>query len=259
MQNENTTLFIEGESFVHRLSPFTKLAYLLLSGAIVYSFKSDWRPIAIYLLLNLLLAGYFRLLKPIWKVLWKTILPLILFMIPIHGLLHPANHTPIATYEFITVYQEGLLYAVQILLQLSVVLISSLFFVFSTHPADFIAATTQAGWPPALAYLFGSPLLMLPAMRSRARMIQAAQRARGLDSEGNFIQRMKGIKPLLAPFVLGSLIDIDQRAVALEVRGFNSGVAVSTLRIVPDSRPEKSVRRLAIALAMILIIYRIIS
>jgi energy-coupling factor transport system permease protein len=206
-----------------------------------------------------MMAAGFQLLKPIWKVLWRTILPLIIFMIPIHGILYPANHTPVFTYEFITFYQEGLFYAAQILLQLTIVLISSLFFVFSTHPADFIAATTQAGWPPTLAYLLGSPLLMLPAMRTRARVIQAAQRARGLDSEGNFIQRIKGVKPLLAPFVLGSLIEIEQRAIALEVRGFNSGTTMSTLRITHDSKIEKIGRKLAIALALLLIIYRIIN
>ncbi|WP_320169843.1 energy-coupling factor transporter transmembrane component T [Maridesulfovibrio sp.] len=258
MQKENPTLFIEGDSWIYGLSPFSKLAYILLNGAIVYLAGLGWQLITCYLLINLAMAAFFKLLLPIWKVLWRTMLPLALFMIPIHGFLYPGNQTPLATYEFLTVYQEGLLYAVHILLQLSVVLVSSLFFVFSTHPADFIAATTQAGWPPTLAYLLGSPLLMLPAMRARAAMIQAAQRARGLDSEGNIFQRIKGIKPLLAPFVLGSIIEIEQRAVALEVRGFNSCSTVSTLRDVPDSKTEKTFRRMIIVFVIILISYRII-
>ncbi|MEZ7195132.1 energy-coupling factor transporter transmembrane component T family protein [Pseudodesulfovibrio karagichevae] len=242
-----TTLFVEGRSFVHALNPLTKLAWVLLAGALAYGAPSltlagQWLVCAALLALNgclLLTAGA---ATRAWGLLWRIMLPLMLFMIPIHGLLYPGNRTAIAVWHGIAVYREGLVFAGTILLQVAVLLSASLLFVLCTHPADMVTAVTQAGWSPKLAFLVGSPLLMLPAMRARAATVQAAQRARGLDSEGGLFKRAKGLFPLVKPFLLGAIMDIEQRAVALEVRGFNSRSARTAWREVPDSPAQRRSR-----------------
>lgn len=209
------TLFVNRKTWLHKLHPFNKLAYILLTGVVVYLGPAEWYVEA-------LLSG--EVFKATWLLVWRTLLPLSFFMIIIHGFLYPENRTILVSMSGVHFYQEGFLFAQNILLQLAAVLTASLIFVLCTHPTDLITAISQAGFPQSLAYLVGSPMLLLPIMRARIRTIQDAQRARGLDSEGSFKKRFLALFPLVAPLVLGSLVEIEQRSIALEIRGFRAPV-----------------------------------
>ncbi|WP_319584226.1 energy-coupling factor transporter transmembrane component T [uncultured Pseudodesulfovibrio sp.] len=261
--SQSTTLHVEGRSFVHALNPLTKLTWILLAGTLAYgapvrALEARWLVCAALLALNgclLLLAG---VAPRAWGLVWRVLLPLMLFMIPIHGLLYPGNHTVAWAWHGVTVYREGLFFAGTVLLQVAVLLSASLLFVLCTHPADMVTAVTRAGGSPKLAFLVGSPLLMLPAMRARAATVQAAQRARGLDSEGRIFKRAKGLLPLVKPFLLGAIMDIEQRAVALEVRGFNSRSARTSWREVPDSAVQRWTRRAMLAACLGVAVYWVV-
>lgn len=253
------TLFIEKDSWLHRIHPFNKLCYILFIGVSVYLLPGKWLTDIVLLLINLgflLTAGIFTFSL---RFLWKIMLPLTLFMVPIHGILYPENHIVLINFPWFNVYQEGLLFAFNTLLQLLIILITSLIFVFTTHPADLISTISQTAGSPTLAYLISSPLLLLPAMRERIVAIQSAQRSRGLDTEGNFLKRCYGLLPLLIPLVLGALIEIEQRSVALELRGFKSAHPKTFVRTVSDSMVQRRVRQLMLSLTIFIIGYRVVG
>ncbi len=210
-------------------------------------------------LLNLGLAALNRVFTSSWKLFWRTLLPLSLFMLPIHGLLNPANQTVLFTWKAIIFYREGLLFGAKTLLQLAAVLSASLLFVFTTHPADLVTALQKAGWSQGMAYLFSSPLLLLPAMRERIETIRTAQAARGLSADGNIIRRTRALFPLLAPLVLGAFIEIEERSIALDVRAFNSPGKKTLWRIVPDSIGQRLGRWVMILLSFSLVLFRILA
>lgn len=250
------TLFVSKETWLHRLHPFNKLVYILLTGVVVYLGPGQWFPKVILIALNLGLAIAGEVFKPAWRLLWRTLLPVTFFMIMIHGFLYPENRTILLSLGWLPLYQEGLLFALNMLLQLTAVLTASLLFVLCTDPVDLITAISQAGLPQALAYLVGSPLLMLPIMRARIATIQAAQRSRGLDSEGNFIKRFLALFPLVAPLVLGSLVEIEQRSIALEMRGFNAPGPKTSFRILADTTGQQLLRWAMVLVAILVIVYR---
>jgi len=241
-RSSSATLFLGKDSWIHRLHPFTKLFCILLTGVAVYSGVFDWRIILLLLVINTFLITSSLLLKEIFQTLWKIMVPLSLFMIPIHTFLYPGNKTVLYSVANISAYQEGLLFAVSTLLKLTVVVQSSLLFVFSTHPADLITAISQTGNSPSLAYLLGSPLLLLAGMRERIGIIQAAQQARGLHTGGNIFQRIFSVPPLILPLVTGAIVEIEQRSIALEVRGFKSTSAKTSFRILTDSTGQRIMR-----------------
>jgi len=266
-QKTAVTLFIDTESWVQRLHPLTKLSYILLLGVAVYlgpGLCRLWGPYAVWALAVPLLAANFLfaasggILKATCRNLGRIMLPLLVFMIPIHGLLYPGNRTALLDIQGIIVYREGLFFAFATLLKLAVVLTASLLFVFSTHPADLITALANTCKSPSLAYLFGSPLLLLASMRERIDIIQAAQRARGLQTEGNVFRRFYSLAPLVVPLVIGAIVDIEQRAIALEVRGFKSPSLKTSLRTLTDSALQRQVRRLMLATAAILVVVRVV-
>ena len=61
----------------------------------------------------------------------------------------------------------------------------------------------------------------VPGIVERAGQIADAQRARGLDTEGSPWRRLRGLVPLVGPVLLGSIADVEERAMALEARGFS--------------------------------------
>ena len=254
--NTATTLFIDKDSWIQRLHPFTKLFHILLTGVIVYAGPPGWKYTGLLLLVNAVAVASGGLLKRACQALGRIMLPLMLFMIPIHGFLYPGNKTILWNAYGMTMYQEGLIFAFVTLAKLTVVLMASLIFVFSTHPADLITALSHAEKFPSLAYLLGSPLLLLAGMRKRIETIQAAQQARGLHTEGNVFRRFCSLAPLLLPLVIGAIVEVEQRSIALEIRGFKSTSVKTSLRSLADSGLQRFVRWLMLAAAAAMILFR---
>jgi energy-coupling factor transport system permease protein len=255
--NSAATLFVCRKTWLHRLHPFSKLAYILLTGVAVYLGPHEWYIEAVFLTLNLGLANSGEVLQKTLGLVWRTLLPLAFFMILIHGFLYPENRTILISMSGVHFYQEGFLFALNVLLQLTAVLTASLIFVLCTHPIDLITAISQAGFSQSLAYLVGSPMLLLPIMRSRIGTIQDAQRSRGLDSEGSFLKRFLSLFPLAAPLVLGSLVEIEQRSIALEIRGFSTPGPKTSFRTVSDTIWQQLLRWGMLSVSLLIIVYRI--
>lgn len=257
-KSSSPTLFIHKRSWVHGLHPFTKLSYILLTCVLTYAGVLSWQQLIFLFAINAAIAATGLLLLETFQAVWKIILPLALFMVPIHSFLNPENQRVLLTIAQFNVYQEGLNFALLTLLKLTVVLITSLLFVFSTHPADLISSISQTGKSSSLAYLLGSPLLFLAGMRDRIEVIKAAQQARGLDTGGNVLKRVLSLAPLILPLVTGAIVEVEQRSIALEVRGFKSASVKTSIRLIPDSTPQRIVRWLMLAIAVGIVIFRFV-
>lgn len=234
-------------SWLASLHPFTKLSYIVLTAAAIYALPPRLTCLFLPLLLNAAVAASARMLNKECAALWRILLPLGLFMFPIHGFFHPGNKTVLLAGYGLTVYSEGVHFALLTLLRLAAVLMASFHFVFSTQPADLISAISHTAKSPSLAYLIGSPLLLLTSMRERIETIQAAQRARGLQLDGNVIRRIGNLAPLVFPLVIGAVVEIEQRTIALEVRGFKSTCAKTSLRVLDDSAAQRLARWMMLA------------
>ena len=75
------------------------------------------------------------------------------------------------------------------------------------------------------------------AGHGRAGQITAAQRARGLDTEGIW-RRVRGIVPIVGPVILASIAEVEERTMALEARGFTRPGRRTLLWAPPDSGLE---------------------
>ncbi|HEY7526769.1 MAG TPA: energy-coupling factor transporter transmembrane component T, partial [Candidatus Limnocylindria bacterium] len=75
-------------------------------------------------------------------------------------------------------------------------------------------------------------------------------RARGLDTEGSFLRRARGVVPIVAPVILGSIAEVEERTLALEARSF-SRPGRRTLLWAPPDTPVEAVLRYALVAAVI--------
>lgn len=137
---------------------------------------------------------------------------------------------------------EGVDFAGQIMVRLVVVAMALGLFGFTTNPRALVVDLERRGMPPRVAFAAAATLETIPAMIDRATTIQAAQRARGLDTEGSLRARLRGVMPLIGPVILSSLTEVEERSLALEVRAFGRPGRRHLLWSLPDSSRQRLVR-----------------
>jgi energy-coupling factor transport system permease protein len=123
---------------------------------------------------------------------------------------------------------------------------------FATTEVDDLLGELEArglGRRPAL--VVGTALAAVPRTQARAAEVIEAQRARGLDTEGSWWRRLRGVLPMVAPLVIGSLIEVEERALALEARAFGAPGPRTLLRRLPDSRAQRAARWAMAAAAVV--------
>jgi energy-coupling factor transport system permease protein len=94
-------------------------------------------------------------------------------------------------------------------------------------------------------------------MQAKAQTIIAAQRSRGLDTQSSYFRRAGSLFPLVGPLVFGSLVEVEERAIAIEARGFTSTHVKTSLHEIPDSNTDRVIRWALIVLIILVIVLRL--
>lgn len=219
---KSISLFVDRDSIIHEIDPITKLLYILfalLIPIILPSFTFSFICVGISIVL-LIAAKVIRKTIPVFTFVFLVLITVVI----IQGLFRPDNETMLFRIGPIAMYQEGLLFALRITLRVINIVSSFMILILTTKPSELVEALVRKGMSPRIGYVIVSVFQIIPEMMASMGTIMDAQRARGMETEGNLLIRIKAFLPLLGPVVLGSLINTKERAMALEVRGFNSRV-----------------------------------
>jgi energy-coupling factor transport system permease protein len=142
-------------------------------------------------------------------------------------------------------------------MRISVMVSSFVLFLLTTHPSDLMSDLSRRGLAPQFAYVIISTLQILPQMQAKAQTIISAQRSRGLDTQSNFIKRVRSLGPLVGPLVFGSLVEVEERAIAIEARGFTSTHPKTSLYEIPDTSLDRMLRWVLIGLVILSLAVRL--
>lgn len=134
----------------------------------------------------------------------------------------------------------GTVYALKIVGTLLTFLGSFYLMSTTTYTGKLVAALTASGMNPKVGYLILASLNVVPQMQRRMSVIQEAQNARGVETKGTMMSRLKAYIPLLGPVVMSSLTDAQERGMTLETRGFGiKGVKPTTYVEVTVSASDR--------------------
>ncbi len=172
--------------------------------------------IAIAVLLPAAVAGVVRELTRIALLLS---LPLAISVVLVNVFFFPGGEMILLRIGPIVATAEGLRFALEILLRLAAISGAIVLFYLTTRPGDLVIDLEARGVSPRLTFVANASVQTVPSMVDRAVDIAAAQRARGLDSEGSPWSRVRGLLPLVAPAVLGSIAEVEERHLSLCRRG----------------------------------------
>jgi energy-coupling factor transport system permease protein len=250
---DKLSFYIHHDSPLHRLNPLTKLTLtfsLILIGFLAPGF---WTATIIFALILLPFSLWGKIGLEFTRTTFRLILPLTAFLFVMQSLFYPGGKTILFSFWIFSVKLEGVQFAYLTASRIMNMVGSFLLLLLSTHPSTLMTALTQRGLPPSLTYIIVSTLQIIPQMRLKASTIIDAQRSRGLETQGGLHRRASALLPLVGPLVFGSLVDVEERAIAIEARAFKAKRTKTSLIEIPDS-PRQNVFRLSLIILTILAI-----
>jgi len=181
--------------------------------------SATW-SVALLVLAVALPAWAAGVLRPVLRATFVLALPLALSAALINLFLYPDGATVLVRLGPLTITAEGAGFAAGVVLRVLVIAGAATLFSRTTRIPDLVMDLERRGVSRRIAFVVGSAVGTIPGIVERAAMITAAQRARGLDTEGSIRRRIRGVVPIVGPTILGAINEAEERAIALEARGF---------------------------------------
>ena len=242
-----------GPSAVHRLNPLTKATLATVTAVAAVVLGGVIGPamlVAVAVVLPAVAAGVVGQLARLTLLLS---LPIALSALLINVFFFPGGTTVLFQIGPITATAEGLAFALEILARILAISGAVTLFYLTTRPSELVIDLERRGVSPRMGFVAIASVQTVPAMVERASQITSAQRARGLDTEGSLWRRIRGIVPIVGPVILGSIAEVEERAMALEARGFGRPGRRTLLWSPPDSRVQ-AIARWALVVGLVLLV-----
>jgi len=215
----NIFLYLDKETWIHRLDPRTKLISAVILFGICLCFNHP-----VYL--AVISAGIFflglwaRALSNFWKLRYILLL-LILFS----SILWPffvSGPTRWWGWGPFAISRESAFYGLAMGLRLSTFVGIGLIFLSTTRNEELTNGLIRLGVPYPLAFALSTALRLVPTFVGAGATIIQAQVSRGLDLEsGNIFRRIGKFIPQAVPLFIYAIHHTNYLAMALESKGFD--------------------------------------
>jgi len=255
--HDRLSFYYYRDSILHQLNPLTKLVLVFGLMLISFIFPFFWTPHILILVAIIPLIFVGKVKREYLNATIRIILPATMFLFVMQALFQPLGDRELFRIWFLHPTLESTLFAFRNAARVFAIASSFTIFLLTTHPRELMSDLTRRGLPPQIAYVIISTLQILPQMQAKAQTIIAAQRSRGLDTQSSFLKRVGSLVPLVGPLVFGSLVEVEERAIAIEARGFTSTRVKTSLHEIPDTNLDKALRWILIGLVVITIALRI--
>jgi energy-coupling factor transport system permease protein len=253
---DSLSIYVARASGLHKLNPVTKLILTLFVLVLSLALPGMWTSYLILVLIIIPLAIWGKVLNRLTRIVLTISWPFILSVFFIQTLFWGKGT---ALFEFgpFTPKLEGAIFAFTSSGRILLVMADFILFSLTTRPDTLMISLKQAGMPSGIAYIIVTTLQLVPQFSARAGAILNAQRSRGLETQGNMLIRARALLPLVMPLVIGSLMEVEERAIAIEARAFNSKHKETSLIEIPDSQTQRIFRIGMITFAILAIVIRI--
>lgn len=226
--------YYPAESPVHRCDPRTKLLFLIVYIAAVFTAKNFYglgACAAVFLFVALLsrvpLKSVLRSVKAIVFILLFT---------AVLNLFFYSGETVLWSWKFVKITKEGIFYTVFLASRLFLLVVGSAILTLTTTPVSLTDGIESLLYPlklirfpvHELALIMSIALRFIPILTDETGRIMNAQKARGADFEtGGLVKRIKAVVPVLIPLLISAFRRADELGDAMDARCY-SGSKVRT-------------------------------
>ena len=239
------SLYVPGDSWLHRLDAISTIVVALSTvGAVLLAPGLVGNLVVVSIaVLVLITAGVGRhLVRPL-----VALVPIALTFLVVQGLVFPGNEVVAVSIGPVDLYREGLAVGALLSARLVGIVAGMAPLFLTTTPEDLVESLMRRGLSPRFGYVLASVVRIIPTVVDRFETVRDAQRSRGLRTRGGPVTRLRATLSLLTPVVTASLIGTEERALALEVRGFSAATTRTYLREEHIPRYATVVRIAAVA------------
>jgi energy-coupling factor transport system permease protein len=209
-------IYIDNNSFIHRLDPRVKIIIFLLTFVAILLFQNPlWMlPITVLIVAQLVISGALVNMRRIRYILIVlTVSSMILWNLFSTG----------ETQLFWRISLESLNFAVARTMLMILMISAGMILITSTRNEELVNGMIRLGMPYRVGFAISTALRLVPTIVSSTITISQAQRSRGLDLEsGNLLDRVKKFLPLLVPVFISTIRSTNIFGMALESKGFGA-------------------------------------
>lgn len=231
--------YVPGNSLIHRLDPRSKLLAMILYIVIVF-----W---ANNVVTNIIIVAFTLIVVLLSKIklsfFLKGVQPMIgiILFTTLFQMFFTQGGQTYFQFVFFKITSYGFSQAVLIFMRFVLIIFCSTLLTLTTTPLSLADAVESLLKPfvrfkvPAheIGLMLSLSLRFVPTLMDDTTRIMKAQRARGVDfGEGNLIQKVKSIIPILIPLFASSFKRADALALAMEARGYQGGDGRTKYRIL---------------------------
>lgn len=221
--------YYPADSVIHKLDPRVKLFATMIYIISLFCFKG----IAALLVATVFLVAVIRVSKVPFHFMvkgLKTIMVLMIITALFNLFLTPGE--PLITFWIFKITAEGIKSAALMTIRLIYLILGTSIMTLTTTPNQLTDGLEKALMPlskigipvHAIAMMMSIALRFIPILIEETDKIMKAQMARGADFEnGNLIQKVKNMIPLLVPLFVSAFRRADDLAMAMEARCYNGG------------------------------------
>ncbi|ETJ07778.1 energy-coupling factor transporter transmembrane component T family protein [Streptococcus infantis] len=237
MDNMILGRYIPGNSIVHRLDPRSKLVAMILLIMIVF-----WANNPITNVILFVVTGIFVALSEVPLSFFIKGLRSMFFLIAfttLFQLFFISGGDVLFEMGFFKITSHGIEQAGIIFCRFVLIIFFSTLLTLTTMPLSLATAVESLLGPlkrfkvpvHEIGLMLSMSLRFVPTLMDDTIRIMNAQKARGVDfGEGNIIQKVKAMIPILIPLFATSLKRADSLATAMEARGYQGGNGRSQYR-----------------------------
>ena len=215
----NIFLYLDRNTWVHRLDPRTKILAVLIIFIICLCFNHPLYMGAISLGV-MRIAILAKALPNFWRL--RFILVLLILFSSVLWPFFAKGPTRLWSWGFLQVSRESLFYGIAMGLRLATFVAAGLIFLSTTRNEELTNGLIRMGVPYPISFALSTALRLVPTFAGAGATIIQAQVSRGLDLEsGSIFARISKFIPQAVPLFIYAIRHTNLLAMALESKGFS--------------------------------------
>ncbi len=256
--------YVEKDTWIHRLSGFTKLLFFLLwciTSALTFDTRVLLLMIAISFIVYAMSKTDFRQVGGIFAFVMAFMvinLICIFFFAPYQGTeIYGTRHDLLHLFGNYTITAEQLFYEFNVMIKYFTMVPAAFMFLVTTDPSEFAASLNLVGVPYTIAYSVAIALRYIPDIQDEFIRIKNAQEARGIEmsDKGRLLTRIKNTGSIIFPLLFGTMERIDSVSNAMELRGFGKKKTRTWYARQPLKRNDWLVILFSVAFSVVALVF----
>ncbi len=189
-----------------------------------------------------ILAGLIAMQTPVWKKYFVTIGVMFvvgcLFTVIVRLYVHMGDPGPAAFHLFgRAVPVSAIISCLDLVFMIEGFLGIFLTFFMTTEMRDLCYSLERVGMSPTATFMVLSTFSGIASIKEKLATVRESQRARGIETEGNIIVKVKSILPVLFPVIISSMTGVEDKTLAMDARAFAANGKHTALRKVAPAKP----------------------